>query len=157
MSNIMVSVYCTAYNHAQYIRSALEGFVSQKTNFKFEVIVHDDASTDGTADIIREYAKKYPDNVRNMSFLMANICVFMMVFHALYGRTIYKILPSGNRAKPYNPCASCPIKAIPTLKGSSNKKSPGGGFIFTSFPACPFRRASRPVFHPVFPTQRSPS
>lgn len=60
MSNdVMVSVQCITYNHEKYIRKALDGFVMQKTNFRFEVIVHDDASTDGTADIIREYAAKY--------------------------------------------------------------------------------------------------
>lgn len=57
--DVMVSVQCITYNHEKYIRKALDGFVMQKTNFKFEVIVHDDASTDGTADIIREYAEKY--------------------------------------------------------------------------------------------------
>ncbi len=56
----LVSVYCLAYNHEKYIRDALEGFVSQKTNFPYEVFVHDDASTDNTAEIIREYANKYP-------------------------------------------------------------------------------------------------
>ncbi len=61
---VMVSVICDAYNHAQYIRSALDGFVMQKTDFPFEVIVHDDASTDGTADIIREYASKYPELIK---------------------------------------------------------------------------------------------
>ena len=53
MSNeVVVSAYCLAYNHEKYIKSALEGFVSQKTDFKYEVFVHDDASTDKTADII---------------------------------------------------------------------------------------------------------
>ena len=61
---VLVSVYCMTYNHVGYIRDALEGFVRQKTDFPFEVIVHDDASTDGTADIIREYEKKYPDIIR---------------------------------------------------------------------------------------------
>lgn len=56
----LVTVKCLAYNHEKYIRDTLEGFVRQKTDFPFEVIVHDDASTDGTADIIREYAEKYP-------------------------------------------------------------------------------------------------
>ena len=55
-----VSVYCLAYNHEKYIRRALEGMVRQKTDFDFEVIVHDDASTDATAAIIREYALKFP-------------------------------------------------------------------------------------------------
>lgn len=59
--NIKVSVYCLAYNHEKYIRNTLEGFVNQKTNFSFEVFVHDDASSDGTRHIIQEYAEKYPN------------------------------------------------------------------------------------------------
>ena len=62
--NILVSILCATYNHENYIREALDGFVSQKTNFPFEVLVHDDASTDGTAAIIREYAQKYPDIIK---------------------------------------------------------------------------------------------
>ena len=58
---LMVTILCLVYNHESYIRQCLEGFVMQKTNFRFEAIVHDDASTDGTAAIIREYAEKYPD------------------------------------------------------------------------------------------------
>ncbi len=58
---ILVSVYCLAYNHEKYIRQTLEGFVNQKTNFKYEVFVHDDASTDNTSGIIKEYARKFPD------------------------------------------------------------------------------------------------
>ncbi|MBQ7288603.1 MAG: glycosyltransferase family 2 protein [Clostridia bacterium] len=60
-NDILVSVICTTYNHQKFIQSALDGFVMQKTNFSFEVLVHDDASPDGTAQIIREYAEKYPD------------------------------------------------------------------------------------------------
>ena len=59
-----VSVLCTAFNHEPYLRDALEGFVSQKTDFRFEVLVSDDASTDGSAAIISEYAEKYPDIIR---------------------------------------------------------------------------------------------
>lgn len=61
---VMVSIRCITYNHEPYIREALEGFVNQKTNFRFEAIVHDDASTDGTAAIIREYAEKYPSIIK---------------------------------------------------------------------------------------------
>ena len=60
---IMVSVICNAYNHESYIAEALQSFVDQKTSFKYEIIVHDDASTDGTADIIEKFAKKYPDKI----------------------------------------------------------------------------------------------
>lgn len=61
---IMVTIRCAAYNHEPFIRQCLDGFVMQQTNFRFEAIVHDDASTDGTADIIREYAEKYPDVIK---------------------------------------------------------------------------------------------
>ena len=58
---VMVSIRCITYNHAPYIRQCLDGFVMQKTNFRFQAVVHDDASTDGTTEIVREYAEKYPD------------------------------------------------------------------------------------------------
>lgn len=61
---LMVSIKCLVYNHAPYLRQCLEGFVMQKTNFRFEAIVHDDASTDGSAEIIREYAEKYPEIIK---------------------------------------------------------------------------------------------
>ncbi len=60
----LVSIRCTVYNHEPYLRQCLDGFVMQQTNFPFEVIVHDDASTDGSAAIIREYAEKYPDMIK---------------------------------------------------------------------------------------------
>ena len=59
-----VSVLCMAYNHEAYIRQALDGFVRQKTDFAYEVLVNDDTSRDATPAIIREYAEKYPDIVR---------------------------------------------------------------------------------------------
>lgn len=61
---VLVAIHCLVYNHEPYIRDCLEGFVMQKTNFKFVAIVHDDASTDATAAIIREYAEKYPDIIK---------------------------------------------------------------------------------------------
>ena len=63
-NNILVSIKCAVYNHEHYLRQCLEGFVMQKTNFRFEAIVHDDASTDGSAAIIHEYAEKYPDIIK---------------------------------------------------------------------------------------------
>lgn len=61
---IAVSVYCMTYNHEKYIRDTLDGFITQKTTFKYEVLVHDDASTDGTANIIKKYAEAYPDIIK---------------------------------------------------------------------------------------------
>lgn len=63
-NQVKVSIVCTAYNHEKYIRRTLDGFVMQKTDFAYEAIVHDDASTDGTAAIIREYAQKYPNIIK---------------------------------------------------------------------------------------------
>ena len=63
-NKIMVSVICCAFNQEKYIEDALKGFVMQKTSFAFEVLVSDDASTDGTAEIIRRYEKEYPDLIK---------------------------------------------------------------------------------------------
>lgn len=57
----LVSICCITFNHAPYLKECLDGFVMQQTNFKYEVIIHDDASTDGTQEIIKEYTQKYPD------------------------------------------------------------------------------------------------
>lgn len=60
----LVSIRCIVYNHEPYLRQCLDGFVMQRTTFPFEAIVHDDASTDGSAAIIREYAEKYPGIIK---------------------------------------------------------------------------------------------
>lgn len=60
----LVAIKCLVYNHEPYLRDCLEGFVMQQTDFPFVAIVHDDASTDKSADIIREYATKYPDIIK---------------------------------------------------------------------------------------------
>ena len=57
----LVSICCITFNHEKYIHDAIEGFLIQKTNFPFEIIIHDDASTDNTAQIIKEYERKHPD------------------------------------------------------------------------------------------------
>lgn len=57
----LVSICCLVYNHEPYLRDCFEGFVKQKTSFPIEILVHDDASTDHSADIIREYTGKYPN------------------------------------------------------------------------------------------------
>ena len=57
----LVSILCATYNQKDYISQTIEGFLMQKVNFPIEIIIHDDASTDGTADIVKQYAEKYPD------------------------------------------------------------------------------------------------
>jgi len=56
----LISVTCVTYNHEKYVKDAIEGFLMQKTNFPIEIIIHDDASTDSTPDIIAEYTRKCP-------------------------------------------------------------------------------------------------
>ena len=62
--NIMVSICCITYNQEKYIRETIDSFLMQKTNFKYEVIIHDDCSTDSTTKIIKEYEKKYPNIIK---------------------------------------------------------------------------------------------
>ena len=64
MNEIMVSIICNTYNQEKYIADALESFIMQKTDFKYEILVHDDASTDNTPNIIKEYELKYQDIIK---------------------------------------------------------------------------------------------
>ena len=64
MSEPVISIICNTYNQEKYIADALDSFLMQKVSVPFEILVHDDASTDGTAGIIREYEKTYPNVVK---------------------------------------------------------------------------------------------
>lgn len=67
-SEYKVSIICAVFNHEKYLRKAFDSFLSQKTDFKFEIVVTDDASTDSSAQIIREYTEKYPDIFKPIYF-----------------------------------------------------------------------------------------
>jgi glycosyltransferase involved in cell wall biosynthesis len=64
MEKIIVSILCHTFNHASFIKQALDGFIMQKTDFDFEICIHDDASTDTTKQIIEQYEKLYPTLVK---------------------------------------------------------------------------------------------
>ncbi len=64
MENIKVSILCLCFNHEKYIRKCLDGFVMQECDFEYEVLIHDDASTDASAQIIKEYEQKYPNIIK---------------------------------------------------------------------------------------------
>jgi len=58
--SVMLSVFCTTYNHEKYISQALDGILMQKTQYSFEVLIGEDASTDNTREILKSYEAKYP-------------------------------------------------------------------------------------------------
>ena len=62
----LVSILCMTYNHKDYIKQCLDGFIMQKTNFNFIAYVGDDCSTDGTTEIIKEYEQKYPHIIKGI-------------------------------------------------------------------------------------------
>ncbi|MBN7774078.1 glycosyltransferase [Clostridium aminobutyricum] len=64
MNEIMVSICCIAYNQESYIRQTIESFLMQEAKFKYEILIHDDASTDATPLIIKEYQEKYPHLIK---------------------------------------------------------------------------------------------
>lgn len=62
--NPLVSITVATYQHVDYIKQCLDGILMQKTNFLYEVIIGEDGSIDGTQEICKEYARKYPDKIR---------------------------------------------------------------------------------------------
>lgn len=61
---VLVSVCVITFNHAEHISQTLDGILRQKTHFRIEILVHDDASNDGTVEILREYERAYPNTIR---------------------------------------------------------------------------------------------
>ena len=87
----VVSIICTTYNQENYIEDAIIGFLTQKTTFPFEIIIHDDASTDGTLTIITDYKKKYPKLITIISqeknqYSKAPNSVFLISFKYAKGK-----------------------------------------------------------------------
>lgn len=68
MNEIIVSICCQTYNHIDYIEEAIESFLMQKTSFNFEILIRDDASTDGTKEIVQKYALKFPELINLLTY-----------------------------------------------------------------------------------------
>lgn len=92
----LVTVICCTYNHEAYIAEALESIVVQKTDFKFEVLVSDDASTDNTAEILREYEKKYTYIIK-VIYRKKNLGAIINGLHTLNdARSKYVVINEGD-------------------------------------------------------------
>lgn len=99
--SIKVSVFCNTYNHAQFIEDALKGFIEQRTNFPYEVIIFDDASTDGTKEIIGRYAEKHPEilkffSARKNTWGLKNRAEFMRRFRHYVAKGKYYAFCEGD-------------------------------------------------------------
>jgi len=60
----LVTVILPTHNHTPFIAQSIDSVLMQQTDFPFDILLHDDASTDGTADICRDYAAKYPEKIK---------------------------------------------------------------------------------------------
>lgn len=60
----LVSIICITYNHEKYIEQTIQGFLMQKTDFEYEILINDDASTDKTSEIVKRYSEEYPDKIK---------------------------------------------------------------------------------------------
>lgn len=91
-NDIMVTVFLITYNHAPYIRQTMDAILNQKINFKMQLLVHDDASTDGTGEIIREYADRFPDIItmiiQRENKYQKNIAVDLEAIPYIYGKYV---------------------------------------------------------------------
>jgi len=98
----LVSICCITYNHEDYIRDTIESFLMQETDFQFEIVIHDDACTDRTAEIIREYEKRYPDIIKpiyqteNQYSRSGNSCILPTIFTFKAARGKYLALCEGD-------------------------------------------------------------
>ena len=59
-----VSIACFTYNHESFIKDTVDGFLEQKTDFPFEIVIGEDCSTDSTYEILIKYKEKYPDLIK---------------------------------------------------------------------------------------------
>lgn len=92
-NEVIVSIVCICFNHEKYIGQALNSFLTQDTVYKYEIIVHDDASTDNSRDIIEQYKMMYPNVIKTIYqdvnvFTKEPYNIFMIPFNECQGRLI---------------------------------------------------------------------
>ena len=66
-SEPLITIACITYNHFSYIKDALNGFLAQRCEYPFEIIIRDDASFDGTTEIVHEYKNEYPEIIQTVT------------------------------------------------------------------------------------------
>lgn len=88
----LLSIICPAYNQVAYIAQTLDGFLAQRTDFAFEILVNDDASTDGTAAIIQAYAEQYPQIIKPILHQQNQYQLGRWCFPALFDRALGKYI-----------------------------------------------------------------
>lgn len=134
-SQLTLSVLVLTYNHIQYIQKALDSILEQETNFDFKIFIYDDASTDGTSDIVREYAAKYPEKVipiirktnigasKNMYDALCNIKsnYFTILEGDDYWTDKNKLQLQVDMLKAHPDCTICAHKTIYNVIKDSNK------------------------------------
>lgn len=64
LSEIKVSVMMVTYNHEKYLEQAILSVIGQNTDFKYELLIGEDCSTDRTREIARKYQKMYPEVIK---------------------------------------------------------------------------------------------
>lgn len=136
MNDIKVTVCCKTFNHERYIRKALDSFLSQITNFNYEILVHDDASTDNTQKILKEYEEKYPNIIRVIyqkeNQFSQGKCVSDFVFPKAKGKYIalcegddywcndYKLQKQFDILESYENCSAC-VHTVSTCNEDGTK------------------------------------
>jgi len=87
---IIVSVAILTYNHSNFVEKTLDGILTQNTNFKIEIVIGDDASTDDTQKILKKYEDQYPDKF-NIFYRKENVGMlpnFIDVLNSCSGKYI---------------------------------------------------------------------
>lgn len=158
LENSLVSICCLTFNHEIYLKQCLDGFISQKTNFKYEIIIHDDASTDGTKEIIEEYTSQYPGLIvaifqKENQYSKGIKPIFNYVFPRAQGKYIalcegddywtdpYKLQKQVDFLEANEEYAVCAHDTLVKYENQDKQE-----ILFSNFPAHPFKNEKRNIY-----------